>query len=93
MKASNYCLKRPLRLPLKVNTLNSFWLPQTGFSSRTHRQHLEVLSLERFEQIGDPAFQSAVDEHPVAEVVEQDGPQSVHVTWPGTTHGKRAAFI
>ena len=47
----------------------------------TYKQHSQVASLERLEQVGHPRLQSTADEDAVVEVVEEDGPQGVRVTW------------
>ena len=46
----------------------------------TYKQHSQVASLERLEQVGHPVLQPPADEDAVVEVVEEDGPQGVQVT-------------
>lgn len=45
----------------------------------TYRKHAEVVALQGLEHIGDASLQAPVDEDAVAEVIQQDDPQGVHV--------------
>lgn len=47
----------------------------------TYKQEFEVTALEGFEQISDSSFQASTDEDTFAEVIEQDGPEGIGITW------------
>ena len=47
----------------------------------TYKHQSEVTALERLEEVRHPGLQTAADEHTVADVVQEDGSESVHVLW------------
>lgn len=47
----------------------------------TYRHDLQVVALERLQQIGHASFQSSIDEDAITEVVQQNGPQSIQIAY------------
>lgn len=87
---------------LKKNDLSLRFNPSVSedkriqVSGNTYRKNAEVVALQGLEHIGNSSLQSSIDEDPIAEVIQQNDPQGVHVAchpWHEATAVKPTSHV